>query len=110
MIYLEKENSLTFSSQTHLRTDENMFRLDTTSSNDVNARYTVTTGETSEGSVDDSNKKVQYICIRYHSRFFDCLGHPNLNVTLATDKKMILKLSSYLLPKFSRVPFNIHCC
>ena len=62
MIYLEKENGLTFSSQTHLRTDENMFRLDTTSSNDVNARYTVTTGEkTSEQSVDDSTKKAQYI-------------------------------------------------
>lgn len=60
MIYLEKENGLTFSSQTHLRTDENMFRLDTTSSNDVNARYTVTTGEkTSEQSVDDSTKKVK---------------------------------------------------
>ena len=62
MIYLEKENCLTFSSQTHLRTDENMFRLDTTSSNDVNARYTVTTGEkTSEQLVDDSTKKVQSI-------------------------------------------------
>ena len=62
MIYLEKENGLTFSSQTHLRTDENMFRLDTTSSNDVNARYTVTTGEkTSEESVDDSTKKAHYI-------------------------------------------------
>ena len=65
MIYLEKENGLTFSSQTHLRTDENMFRLDTTSSNDVNARYTVTTGEkTSEQLVDDSTKKAQYIYIR----------------------------------------------
>ena len=61
MIYLEK-NGLTFSSQTHLRTDENMFRLDTTASNDVNARYTVSTGEkTSENSVDDSTKKAQYI-------------------------------------------------
>ena len=39
-----------------------MFRLDTTSSNDVNARYTVTTGEkTSEQLVDDSTKKAQYI-------------------------------------------------
>ena len=62
MIYLEKENGLTFSSQTHLRTDENMFRLDTTSSNDVSARYTVTTGDkTSENSVDDSTKQAQYL-------------------------------------------------
>merc|ERR1719483_218740 len=60
MIYLEKENVPTFSIQTHLRTDENMFRLDTTASNDVNARYTVSTGEkTSEQSVDDSTKKVK---------------------------------------------------
>ncbi len=62
MIYLEKENGLTFSSQTHLRTDENMFRLDTTSSNDVSARYTVTTGDkTSENSIDDSTKQAQYL-------------------------------------------------
>ena len=39
---------------------------------------------------------------RYHSRFFDCLAHPNLSATLATDQK-----SSYLLPKFSRVPLTI---
>ena len=39
MIYLLKENGLTFSSQTPLKTDENMFRLDTTTSNDVNACY-----------------------------------------------------------------------
>ena len=25
--------------------------------------------------------------IRYHLRFFDCLAHPNLSVTLATDQK-----------------------
>ena len=62
MIYLQKENGLTFSSQTHLRTDENMFRLDTTASNDVNAHYTVTTGEkTSEKSVDDPTKQAQYM-------------------------------------------------
>ena len=24
---------------------------------------------------------------RYHSRFFDCLAHPNLSATLATDQK-----------------------
>ena len=25
--------------------------------------------------------------IRHHSRFFDCLAHPNLSATLATDQK-----------------------
>merc|ERR1719400_540239 len=61
MIYLEKENGLTFSSQTQLRTNENMFRLDTTSSNDVNARYTVTTGEkTSEESVKAAENRILY--------------------------------------------------
>ena len=44
---------------------------------------------------------------RYHSRCFDCIAHPNLSATLATDQKWPLKLSSYLLPKFSRVPFTI---
>ncbi len=43
---------------------------------------------------------------RYLLRFFDCLAHPNLSATFATDQ-MILKLSSYLLPKFSRVPLTI---
>jgi hypothetical protein len=27
---------------------------------------------------------------RYHSRFFDCLAHPNLSATLATDQKLPL--------------------
>ena len=31
--------------------------------------------------VDDS------LVIRYHSRFFDCLAHPNLSAVLATDQK-----------------------
>ena len=29
----------------------------------------------------------QWLNIRYHSRFFDCLAHPNLCATLATDQK-----------------------
>ena len=29
----------------------------------------------------------QYLYIRDHSRFFDCLVHPNLSATLATDQK-----------------------
>ena len=28
-----------------------------------------------------------YVPIRHHSRFFDCLAHPNLSATLATDQK-----------------------
>ena len=48
-----------------------------------------------------------YTYTRYHSRFVDCLAHPNLNATLASDQKMTLKFSSYLLPKFSRVSFTI---
>ena len=41
---------------------------------------------------------------RHLLRFFDCLAHPNLSSTLATDQ---IKSSSYLLPKFSRVPLTI---
>ena len=48
-----------------------------------------------------------YVHIRCHPRFFDCLVHPNLGVTLATDQKWPFKLPSYLLPKFSRVPFTL---
>ena len=52
MIYLEKENHLTFSSQTRMKTERNMFSLETTTSNDVDARYSVTSGEkTSDGAV-----------------------------------------------------------
>ena len=29
----------------------------------------------------------KYTNIRYHSKFFDCLAHPNLSATLATDQK-----------------------
>ena len=53
--------------------------------------------------IDDND--IINLSLRYHSRFFDCLAHPNLSATLATDH-MTLKLSSYLLPKFSRVPFT----
>jgi hypothetical protein len=28
-----------------------------------------------------------YLRIKHHSRFFECLAHPNLSATLATDKK-----------------------
>ena len=45
MIYLEKENQLTFSAQTRMKTEGEMFSLETTSSNDVDARYNVTSGE-----------------------------------------------------------------
>ena len=45
MIYLEKENQLTFSAQTRMKTKGEMFSLETTSSNDVDARYNVTSGE-----------------------------------------------------------------
>ena len=47
MIYLQNENGLNFSCQTHLKIQEGMFRLDTTTSNDVYARYFVTSGEKS---------------------------------------------------------------
>ena len=46
--------------------------------------------------------------IRYLSRFFDCLAHPNLSkCNFGHWSKMTIKLSSYLLPKFIRVPFTI---
>merc|ERR1711874_138205 len=45
MIYLQKENGLTFSSQTQLRPDRDMFRLETTNSNEVLACYSVISGE-----------------------------------------------------------------
>ena len=47
MIYLQNENGLNFSCQTHLKIQEGMFRLNTTTSNDVYARYFVTSGEKS---------------------------------------------------------------
>ena len=49
----------------------------------------------------------QYLLNRHLIRFFDCLAHLNLSATLATDQKMTLKLSSYLLPTFSRAPMTI---
>ena len=45
MIYLQMENGLIFSNQTQLRPDVNVFRLDTTTSKDVDARYTVISGQ-----------------------------------------------------------------
>ena len=30
---------------------------------------------------------VENVSIKYHSRFFDCLAHPNLSATFATDQK-----------------------
>ena len=32
--------------------------------------------------------KVGKLKTRHHSRFFDCLAHPNLSATLATDQKL----------------------
>jgi len=56
MIYLQRENGLTFSSQTQLRPDTDMFRLETTNSNEVLARYSVISGEkTSTRSFDISH-------------------------------------------------------
>ena len=54
-------------------------------------------------------KRNSEYCItnRYLLRFFDCLAHPNLSMFFATDQKMTLKSSSYLLPKFSRVTLTI---
>jgi hypothetical protein len=34
-----------------------------------------------------SHEEVGIMYSRYHSRFFDCLAHPNLIATLATDQK-----------------------
>ena len=30
---------------------------------------------------------LRYVCIRHHLRYSDCLVHPNLSATLATDQK-----------------------
>ena len=58
MIYLQMENGLIFSNQTQLRPDVNVFRLDTTTSNDVDARYTITSGEkTAQETIYDPNSK-----------------------------------------------------
>merc|ERR1719266_472212 len=55
MIYLQRENGLKFSSQTQLRPDRDMFRLETTNSNEVLALYSVISGEkTSTRSFDIS--------------------------------------------------------
>jgi len=62
MIYLQMENGLIFSNQTQLRPDVNVFRLDTTTSNDVDARYTITSGEKSaQETIYDPNSKREKI-------------------------------------------------
>ena len=43
----------------------------------------VTPSKTAELLVSSKQK----LFSRYHSRFFDCLAHPNLSATLATDQK-----------------------
>lgn len=65
MIYLEKENHLTFSSQTRMRTEGNMFSLETTSSSDVDARFSVTSGEkTADESMSlKAGKEKKTLCI-----------------------------------------------
>lgn len=45
MIYLKKDSSLTFSTQTYLKTESDMFLLTTTQSKDVGASFNVTSGE-----------------------------------------------------------------
>ena len=63
MIYLEKENHLTFSSQTRMRTEGNMFSLETTSSSDVDARFSVTSGEkTADESMKLKTDKEKTLC------------------------------------------------
>ena len=63
MIYLEKENHLTFSSQTRMRTEGNMFSLETTSSSDVDARFSVTSGEkTADESMTLKSDKEKTLC------------------------------------------------
>ena len=64
MIYLEKENQLTFSAQTRMNTKGGMFSLETTSSNDVDARYNVTSGERkiAEEAKSDKDKTLYATC------------------------------------------------
>jgi hypothetical protein len=58
MIYLQMENGLIFSNQTQLQQDVNVFQLDTTISKDVDARYTVISGQkTTQEILYDINKK-----------------------------------------------------
>lgn len=63
MIYLERENHLTFSSQTRMRTEGNKFSLETTSSSDVDARFSVTSGEkTADESMSLKKDKEKTLC------------------------------------------------
>ena len=63
MIYLGREDHLTFSSQTRMRTERNMFSLETTSSSDVDARFSVTTGEkTADESKNLKTDKEKSLC------------------------------------------------
>ena len=52
-------------------------------------------------------RRMKVLLLRHLLRFFVCLVHPNPYATLATDQKWFFKSSSYLLPKFSRVPLTI---
>ena len=61
MIYLQNEDGWSFSCQTHLKTKENMFCLDTTISNDVYAHYFVTSGEKSLDSSIKNHNKDRYL-------------------------------------------------
>ena len=60
MIYLERENQLTFSAQTRMKTDGNMFSLETSSSNDVDARYYVTSWERTTEESKPNKEKTLY--------------------------------------------------
>ena len=53
------------------------------------------------------SSKFYHVHLRHLLRFFDCLVHPNQSATFATDQKWPFKSSSYLLPKFSKVPLTI---
>ena len=65
MTYLQMENGLIFSNQTQLRPDVNVFRLDTTTSKDVDARYTIISGQktTQEILFDSNNKAKKSLCV-----------------------------------------------
>ena len=78
-----------------------------TPTNETLTNLTLSDGTMNTLLEQESIEWTPYVSSRYHSRFFDCLAHPNISATLATDQKMTLKkLSSYLLAKFSRVPFT----
>ena len=49
---------------------------------------------TSASSMKVDKMHFKVILIRYHSRFFDCLAHPNPSATLATAQRWDLSVSS----------------